>query len=108
MRQNDTGAWDLSNCVGECLAHAEETVGCGLGWLSWVADHKLDPGTAAEVYMRVYAHISLGSLGAPPTASPSIRQLFAARKTAAKSPHADPEGCCCAQAGRRRGWLKLA
>ena len=72
MRQNDTGAWDLSNCVGECLAHAEETVGCGLGWLSWVADHKLDPGTAAEVYMRVYAHISLSSLGALPTASLSI------------------------------------
>ena len=108
MRQNDTGAWDLSNCVGECLAHAEETVGCGLGWLSWVADHKLDPGTAAEVYMRVYAHISLGSLGAN-RATQHSHASCSLRKTAGKSPHAERlEGCRCAQAGRRRGWLKLA
>eukprot|EP01052_Picozoa_sp_SAG31_P017450 SAG31_NODE_1194_length_9448_cov_9.896887_1_plen_438_part_00 len=62
MRQNDTGAWDQSNVIGECLAHAEATVGRELGWLSWVADHKKNAGTANEQYLRVYGHISSSSL----------------------------------------------
>ena len=56
------GAWDLSNVIGACLQHAESTVGCRLGWLSWVTDYKTDAGTDRERLIRVYAHISSGSL----------------------------------------------
>lgn len=62
MRVNDTGAWDLGNVIGACLRHAESTTGRQLGWLSWVTDHKTEAGTDKERVIRVYGHISSGSL----------------------------------------------
>lgn len=90
MRQNDTGAWDLANVIGACLDHAGLLAGCDLGWLSWVTvirllahihlspvrriltgphpahvrtqDHKFNAGEENEQVVRVYGHISEGSL----------------------------------------------